>query len=136
MLGPAFRYDNYQLAQSLNSSLPLTTTIAMGDHAGSFGYFFHGKVLQLEGLVGDEGLLQAISSNTLMDYLSQFGVDYVLTYWDPPQLDYSDWTLETPLPGFSIGPHGDIILCQETEVLRFVTLYETLYMWKWPSCSP
>jgi hypothetical protein len=131
---PAFRYENYQLAQQLNARLPETARIAMGDRAGSFGYFFHGSVLQLEGLVADADLLEAIRQDRLEAYLSAQGVEYVLTYWEPPSPDATRWTLLTPLPGFSVGPQAGIDLCRENEAFRFSTPYETFTLWKWPAC--
>lgn len=132
-LPPAFRYENYQVANFLNDSLPAGSVVAMGDRAGSFAYFFHGRVLQLEGLVGDEALLQAIWENSLADYMTNFGVDYVLSYWEPPA-SYEHWTLLTPLPGFSIGPQAGIELCKDREAMRYVTPFQTLYLWEWPGC--
>jgi len=133
-LPPAFRYENFQAAHFLNDSLPQNSVVAMGDRAGSFAYFFQGRVLQLEGLVGDEALLTAIQKDTLPRYMTGFGVDYALSYWDPPS-GYDRWTLLTPLPGFSIGPQAGIELCKDQEVLRYVTPYQTLYLWKWPGCA-
>ncbi|MBP8857742.1 MAG: hypothetical protein KBG60_06960 [Anaerolineaceae bacterium] len=132
-LPPAFRYENYQVARFLNESLPSESVVAMGDRAGSFAYFYQGRVLQLEGLVGDEALLQAIREDTLADYMTDFGVDYVLSYWEPPT-SYERWTLHTPLPGFSIGPQAGIELCKDREAMRYVTAYQTLYLWDWPGC--
>jgi hypothetical protein len=132
--GPSFLYDNYRLAQYLNGRLPDTAAIAMGDRAGSFAYFFDGRVLQLEGLVEDDRLLQAVRTNTLMDYMTRSGVDYVITYWYAPEPLYSQWTLETPLPGFSQGPQAEIVLCRASEFLHFKTEFGSLHMWRWPSC--
>jgi hypothetical protein len=132
---PAFRYENYQLAQQLNTSLPADTIIAMGDRAGSFAWFFDGHVLQLEGLVGDEQLLEAIREDALEEYLTGFGVDYVLTYVDSPA-DYERWELLTPLPGFTIGAQAGISVCRENEVLRYITPYQVLTLWRYPACPP
>ena len=133
-LPPAFRYENFQAAHFLNDSLPKNSLVAMGDRAGSFAYFYQGRVLQLEGLVGEEALLTAIQNNTLAEYMTGFSVDYVLTYWDPPD-GYNRWTLLTPLPGFSVGPQAGIDLCKDREVMRFVSAYQTLSTWEWPGCA-
>ncbi len=133
-LGPSFKYDNYLVAQDLNKSFPSPVTFAMGDRAGSFAYFFNGNVLQLEGLVGDYRLLEALETNTLMDYMSEFGVQYVISYIDPPP-HYSQWTLLTPLPQLSSGPHAEILLCRQTELFRFNTQNTNFYVWRWPSCD-
>jgi len=132
---PAFRYDNQQLAELLNETMPPTTILGMGDRAGSLGYFFHGSVLQLEGLVGDRAMLEAIGTNSLMEYMTRFGVDYVVNHMCPPNEDYVQWRLETPLPGFSTGFHAEILLCRETEALQFKTPYQVITLWQWPSCG-
>lgn len=129
-----FKYQNYLIAESLNKEFNDSVRFAMGDKAGSFAYFFNGDVLQLEGLVGDHELLKAIEQNTLMDYMSRFGVDYVMSYVGPPQ-GYSQWTLLTPLPELSSGPHAEVLLCKKTELLRRETQAGTIFVWKWPSCT-
>lgn len=131
---PSSRFDNYKLVQILNDDFNDDTIVAMGDRAGSFAYFFRGNVLQLEGLVGEGELIEAIRSNTLMDYMNTFGVDYVFSYVGPSDEDYQQWVLLTPLPEYTTGPQAEIVLCQETEILRFKFPYETLFAWKWPSC--
>jgi hypothetical protein len=131
---PSFKYVNYLAAQALNKDLPPTVVLGMGDRAGSFAYFLNGYVLQLEGLVGDYDLLRAIETNTLVDYMSDFGVQYVTSYEEPPA-DYSQWTLFTPSPQLSSGPHAEIPLCKQTELQRFGTQHMTFHIWKWPSCG-
>ncbi len=133
-IGPSFKYDNYLVAEALNKDFPPPVVFAMGDRAGSFAYFLNGDVLQLEGLVGDYRLLQAIETNTLMNYMSEFGVHYVMSYVNPPA-QYSQWTLFSPSPELSIGPHAEILLCKQTEFLKFETQHTTLNIWKWPSCD-
>jgi hypothetical protein len=133
-LGPSFKYDNYVAAEALNQSLPSPVTFAMGDRGGSFAYFFNGSVLQLEGLVGDYRLLKALETNTLMEYMSEFGVQYVISYTGPPS-HYSRWTLLTPLPKLSSGPHAEILLCKKTELIPLKTQNTIFYIWKWPSCD-
>lgn len=132
---PAFRYENYQLAETLNDLLPGDTVIGMGDRAGSFAYFFHGHTLQMEGLVGDEKLLQAIRDNSLSEYMSGFGVDYVLSYVHPP-VEYTRWVLLTPLPGFTVGSQAGLPLCRAMEALRYSTSYQVYTLWHFPTCPP
>ncbi|UCG12739.1 MAG: hypothetical protein JSU72_20065 [Deltaproteobacteria bacterium] len=133
-IGPSFKYENYLVAKALNKDVPPPAVFGMGDRAGSFAYFLNGDVLQLEGLVGDYDLLRAIETNTLMDYMSEFGVQYVTSYVEPPPR-YSRWTLFSPSPQLSSGPHAEILLCKQTEFLRFRTQHTTIYIWKWPSCG-
>jgi hypothetical protein len=132
---PAFRHENYQLAEYLNDLLPADTVIGMGDRAGSFAYFFHGHTLQMEGLVGEEKLLQAIRDDSLSEYMSGFGVDYVLSYVNPPE-EYTRWVLLTPLPGFTVGSQAGIPLCRAMEALRYSTSYQVYTLWHFPACAP
>ncbi len=132
---PAFRYENFQLAQQLNRDLPPDSIIAVGDRAGSFAYFFEGQVLQLEGLVGDQALLEALREDRLEAYMTRFGVDYLLTYIEPPP-GYERWELLTPLPGFSLGAQAGISVCRENEVSRVVTRYQVMTLWRYPACPP
>ena len=132
--GTSFQYENYLIAETLNHEPIDTSVFAVGDRAGSFAYFYHGNVLQLEGLVGDYKFLQALKSNTVMDYMTKFGVEYVMSYVAPSD-GYSQWTLSTPLPWLSSGPYADIILCRQTEFKRIETQYSIYTIWKWPSCE-
>ena len=133
-LGPSFKYENYLLSQQLNQAFTESVTFAVGDRGGSLGYFFDGKMLQLEGLVGDYNLLEAIESNTLMSYMSEIGVQYVVSYISPPQTDYDTWTMLIPFPEFSSGPYAQIEVCKRSEYLRFEAPNTTFYIWNWPSC--
>ena len=128
-----FPYDNYLIAEELNQRLEQPVIAAMGDRAGSFGYFFKGDVLQLEGLVGEYEILTAIKNNNLMAYMTDFGVELVVSHVGPP-LTYDRWTLLNPLPKLSTGPYADINLCAETELLRYKTAFSSIYIWQWPSC--
>jgi hypothetical protein len=130
----SFQYDNYLVAQSLNQQFQHHDTLAMGDRAGSLAYFYTGNVLQLEGLVGDYGLITAIRTNKLANYMSRFGVHYVASYSAPPA-GYSQWTLFTPLPLLSSGPYAEILLCKTSEIQQFEARSGTLHIWRWPGCD-
>ncbi|PKO01993.1 MAG: hypothetical protein CVU43_10145 [Chloroflexi bacterium HGW-Chloroflexi-5] len=128
-----FPYENYLIAKELNTTLQQPVIFAMGDRAGSFAYFFNGDVLQIEGLVSDYSVIQAIEENTLEQYMTDFGVQYVVSQAAPPS-NYSEWTLLTPLPKHSSGPKAEIRLCKRSEFLRRETQFEPIFIWKWPSC--
>jgi hypothetical protein len=130
---PSFKYPNYLAAQILNDRLPVPSTIAMGDQAGSLAYFFDGNVLQLEGLLGDYQLLHAIDTDQLMNYMNKFGVEYVVSYTKPPP-NYVKWELLSPLPRLTSGPNATILLCKESEYLYIDSQISALYIWSWPSC--
>jgi hypothetical protein len=129
-----FAYENYLIAEELNQHFQEPVVFAMGDRAGSFSYFFDGDVLQLEGLVGDYSVIQAIQKNTLMEYMTEFGVQYVMTHVAPPS-SYTRWKLLTPLPKHSSGPHAEIYLCKDSEFLHRETEFGPIYIWEWPSCD-
>jgi len=128
-----FPYENYLIAEELNTTLHQPVIFAMGDRAGSYAYFFKGDVLQIEGLVSDYSVIQAIEDNTLEQYMTDFGVQYVISQAAPPT-NYSSWTLLTPLPKHSAGPKAEIRLCKSSEFLLRETQFEPIFIWKWPSC--
>ncbi|KPJ59968.1 MAG: hypothetical protein AMJ46_08430 [Latescibacteria bacterium DG_63] len=130
-----FKYQNYLMAEALNAQPERLATFGMGDRAGSFAYFYKGNVLQLEGLVGDYELVEAIRHNDLMNYMSEFNVEYVNSHVGPAQ-DYSQWTLLIPSSQFSSGPSAQIVLCKDREVLRKKTPACTIFIWRWPGCDP
>ncbi len=92
-----FRLRNLLIARQLNSETGDGTLIAMGDQAGSFAWFFHGRVLQLEGLVGDGGMADAIESGHLREYVGMRSPDYLLSCTGPEGLqDYGSGDCCTP----------------------------------------
>ena len=131
---PSFKYTNYLAAKTLNQRLPASSTLAMGDRAGSFAYFLNSNVLQLEGLLGDYELLSAIQNNQLSDYMNDFGVNYVVSYEKPPS-GYTKWEYYSPLPELTSGPVASIPLCKSNEYAAFETQSRSLYVWRWPGCS-
>ena len=128
-----FTYENYLIAEELNGTFQEPVIFAMGDRAGSFAYFFKGYVLQIEGLVSDYSVIKAIEDNTLEKFMTDFGVQYVISQVAPPS-KYNEWTLLTPLPKHSSGPKADIRLCKRSEFLHRETQFDPIYIWKWPSC--
>jgi len=132
--GILFAHDNYLLAKELNGRLKSPVTVGMGDRAGSFAFFFEGQVLQLEGLVGDYDLVRAIEDDTLAAYMAAFDVDYVVSYYVPPQ-GYTQWDLLVPHRGHTCGEHAHIRLCRETELMRREMESGTVVVWQWPSCD-
>lgn len=130
--GELFQYENYIIAERLNLEPP--KIFAVGDRAGSFGYFYKGNVIQLEGLVGNYQLLDCIRSNQLMGYMDDYGVEYLMSYVAPNE-SYSQWNYSTPFPWLSSGPYADVKLCQQSEVQRINTNYSEYTIWKWPSCD-
>lgn len=129
-----YTYENYRLAKELNDLFTAPAVVGMGDRAGSFGYFFEGDVLQLEGLVGDYEILHKIESNQLSNYMENFGVGYVLSHAGPSP-GYSHWMLLTPLPRHSSGPHAEIELCERSELLRRKFQTDQIVLWEWPGCE-
>ncbi len=129
----AIPYENYKIATDMNG-LDGSARIAMGDRAGSFAYFYPGEVVQLEGLMDDGRVLQAVREDALESYLSDRGVDYLIFYGDAPET-YARWTLLVPLPVLSTGPRAGIEVCREREILRRETASGTIMVWHWPSCQ-
>jgi hypothetical protein len=87
-----FKTDNYELAKETNSDFPEHTVFAMGDRAGSFGYFSDHSVINIEGLVNNDEILPHLRNDTLGAYLSEQNVDYLIVHYDAPQ-NYSTTTI-------------------------------------------
>jgi hypothetical protein len=130
----SYTYQNYRLAARLNDKLRSHPKLAMGDRCGSFAYFYRGNVLQLEGLVGDYQIVEAIRANTLGDYITKQRVEYIVS-WTQPREDYTEFRLINPDPRLSLGPYAELILCRESQVLREDTKAGTVCVWSWPSCT-
>ncbi|MGQ0671787.1 MAG: hypothetical protein ACT4N2_02740, partial [Hyphomicrobium sp.] len=61
---------------------------AMGDRAGAAAYLTDQPVIQLEGLMGDGRIVDAIARQTpLAGYLATVGADYYVTAWVRPDAD-------------------------------------------------
>ena len=129
----SFLYQNYVLARLLNERWADLPTVAMGDRAASFAYFYQGKVVQLEGIVGDYQFLRYIERNELDDYLTKHGVGYIVS-WTGPEKNYNEWILVNPDPRLSLGPYAKLRLCCQSEFLRLESRAGTVIVWKWPSC--
>jgi len=118
------------IALELNETLPDTAVVAMGDRAGSFAYFFHGHVVQAEGLAGDTQLVSAVRSGTLHRYLHRMGTDYILSWTGPHLVDtYDLWTLAIP-DGAQCTAFNNTITVQGTdEVARWPGNEESAFLW-------
>ncbi len=59
-------------------NLPAGTTFAMGDRAGSFGFFLDGKyrLLHTEGLVADMAYYRALAADEGLQFADGMGIDY------------------------------------------------------------
>ncbi len=129
----SFVYQNYLMASVLNQELADHPRLAMGDRAGSLAYFYRGEILQIEGIVGDYEMLNAIKANRLADYITRQDVRYIVS-WEGPEQDYFQWTLVNPVPWLSLGPYSELRLCRKTEMLRDKNKAGTIFVWEWPSC--
>jgi len=127
----SYMYQNYELALVLNRELGPNARLAMGGCAGSLGYFFDGRVLQLEGLVGGYEILDAICENRLADYMTRFGVTHVVAFEDLPK-EYDEWTLVVPSAYHTTGPRADIPVRKADEIFRDDGGRRSLVVWEWP----
>ncbi|MFO7626211.1 MAG: hypothetical protein R6V62_03000, partial [Candidatus Fermentibacteraceae bacterium] len=125
-----FRHRNMLMALELNETLPDTAVVAMGDRAGSFAYFFHGHVVQAEGLAGDADLAAAVRSGMLQRYLHSVGTDFILS-WTGPHLvdDYDLWTLAIPDKAQCTAFNNTIIVQSADEVVRWPGNEESAFLW-------
>lgn len=118
------------IALELNETLPDTAVVAIGDRAGSFAYFFHGHVVQAEGLAGDADLGAAVRSGTLERYLHSIGTDFILS-WTGPHLvdDYDLWTLAIPDRAQSTSFSNMITVWSADEIARWPGSEESAFLW-------
>lgn len=126
-----FRQRNMQIALELNELLPDSMIIAMGDRAGSFAYFFHGHVIQAEGLAGDVSLVNALKAGELEDYLQSMGTDYILSWTGPHGVtDYSFWDIRIPDPAQTAAFNNVLRVSSADEVARWPGENETAFLWR------
>jgi hypothetical protein len=123
-------HRSYDLALRLNEAAGPGACVGMADFAASFGYFFEGRVLQLEGLVGDYEIVDAIRNNTLADYMTGAGVTHVAAFADVPA-DYTEWVLLVPSSYHTTGPKAAIRLRREDELIRDNSARPPLVVWRW-----
>lgn len=64
----SFRHASYRAAEWANNNLPAGTVIAMKD-CGTFGYFFRGNTINLDGLVNSAEYQRALRSGELQQFL-------------------------------------------------------------------
>ena len=126
-----FRYRNMMIALELNELLPDSSVIAMGDRSGSFAYFFHGHVIQAEGLAGDFLLAEAIQEGQLEHHLETMGADYILSWTGPHEVEnYNYWEIVIPDKAQS-SVFNNVIQVQSCyEILRWVGEEESAFLWR------
>jgi hypothetical protein len=126
-----FRYRNMLIAMELNELLPDSAIVAVGDRAGSFAYFFHGHVIQAEGLAGDVQLVRAIQSGNLEEYLHDAGCGYILSWTGPHMVeDYDRWELRIPDPAQCRVYGNTIEVFEEDEIRRWPGEDLSVFLWR------
>jgi len=126
-----FRYRNMIIAEEMNELLPESTIVAIGDRAGSFAFFFHGHVIQAEGLAGDVQLVRAIQSGNLEEYLNDAGCGYILSWTGPHMVeDYDRWELRIPDPAQCRVYGNAIEVFKENEILRWPGEDLSVFLWR------
>ncbi len=126
-----FRYRNMLIARELNDILPDSAIVAVGDRAGSFAYFFHGHVIQAEGLAGDVQLVEAIQAGNLEEYLHDAGCGYILSWTGPHMVnDYERWELRIPDPAQCLAYLNRIEVFREDEIRRWPGEDQSVFLWR------
>lgn len=125
-----FRHRNMLIALELNESLSDSTIVAMGDRAGSFAYFFHGHVIQAEGLAGNTRLAASVRAGELMQYLESAGTRFILSWTGPHGVDdYVYWTLAIPDRAQCTAFMNMIRVRSTDEVARWPGNTESAFLW-------
>jgi len=126
-----FRYRNLIVARQLNDELAPGSVIAMGDCAESFSWFFDGRVIQLEGLMGDKEMLEAIQAGDLERYVIVRAPDYLLSHTGPEGIvEYGEWGLLYPDRAQSTGPQDTIFVNSDDEVHRWESEEGCIFLWR------
>ncbi|MCD4706126.1 MAG: hypothetical protein K8S62_00120 [Candidatus Sabulitectum sp.] len=125
-----FRVRNMHIAEELNEIMEDSTLIAMGDRAGSFAYFFNGGVVQMEGLAGNRDLFESIQQGRLQEYLSDMGVDFVVSWTGPENAgEYRSWDLLVPDRAQSLSSPNRVTVYSEDEIGRWIGNTGTVILW-------
>ena len=113
--------------------------IAMGDRAGTMGYFYPGPVVQLEGLVNDEEYFQTLSAkgdiNALLckrgvRYFASYAVD-LGNYRDADIKVLNPFVTQFPGPSMHVSRHDEIgRVFDLTEFAEAGTGQNYLYIWR------
>ena len=76
----SFGKRNLELVEFIKKNMPKGTFFAMGDRAGSFGFFLGSnfKFLHTEGLVGPFEYYQAMAKNKGAEFVEKLPIDYVV----------------------------------------------------------
>lgn len=125
-----FRRQNVVVAAELHERLGPDARLAMGGSSGSLGYFYDGHILQLEGLVGGYDVLDAIRTDTIEEYMTSFGVEYVVAYESLPE-EYATWTFEIPSSWHTMGPRARLRVRREWECYARPTRPRPIRVWRW-----
>ncbi|WP_347988053.1 hypothetical protein [Methylomonas sp. AM2-LC] len=78
-LDATFGRKNIELVELIKKyNIPENSFFAMGDRAGSFGYFLgnHYRFLHTEGLVGPTAYYQAMKTDNALDFIDTQNIDY------------------------------------------------------------
>jgi len=119
------------VARQLNDELAPGSVIAMGDCAESFSWFFDGRVIQLEGLMGDKEMLEAIQAGDLERYVIVRAPDYLLSHTGPEGIvEYGEWGLLYPDRAQSTGPQDTIFVNSDDEVHRWESEEGCIFLWR------
>lgn len=121
------RYQSYLMAQYSNEELPQSARLAMGDGAGSFGYFSRHSVIHLEGLVNSPSVFEYIREERLDEYMSNKNVDY---YVYERELSYNGDGTAITHPTDSVTQRTSLMVYKECEVFSS-EFAKDRYIWDW-----
>ncbi|RZI60155.1 MAG: hypothetical protein EOP94_01940 [Zymomonas sp.] len=137
-----FGPDNVLVARKLNRDEPRRISFAMGDRAGSLGYFLDDRfrVLQLEGLVGSYEQIVRMREDRTLDYVAAQKPDWLIVDRDGPlRVIGGQLIVEEPYQGLSVH-QGAFVLCFPASARvpspNFGSLRETRYFLRFADRQP
>ncbi len=104
--------ENLKLVEMINASDLPAVMIAMGDSAGSFGYFLNEKhsFLHTEGLVASLDYVRALEAGEALAFIESAGADYYVSHRDKYWIYGETYAMPEPFQGLSMH-HGLMLLC-------------------------
>ncbi len=121
-----FQEANVDVANRLRDELPADAVVAMGDRAGSFGYFYDRPLLQLEGLMADKAWYDALREGEVRDRIAELGVTHYVRSGGLPDPEGDCETFAEPV----FSPRFEVRVCPSDLIDKGSVIDGTLRVWE------